>query len=85
MNIMSGRNARVAELKSRLKRKCRKKQRIRTTKDVLCLTKDDVKAHDKTFPFNDGGLNWWGNRPDRSRMKKTHRPNDERKKFYYRK
>jgi hypothetical protein len=82
---MSGRTARVAELKSRLKRHERKKQRMNTTKAVMALTKDDVRAGDKTYPSHGNSNYWWGPKSDRDRMKKPHRPNDESKKFYYRK
>jgi hypothetical protein len=80
---MSGRTARIAELKSRLKRHERKKQRMNTTKAVMALTKDDVRAGDKTYPSHGNYNYWWGSKSDRDRTKKPHRPNNESKKFYY--
>jgi hypothetical protein len=86
-NIMSL-GTRVSKLKSRLKRHERKKQRLSTTNGAISLTKDDVRAGDKTYPSHVNYKNGRGPRyiyikPDRDRRKEPHRPN-ERKKFYFR-
>lgn len=55
---------------------------MNTTKDVMALTKGDMKAGDRAFGAREY-YNWWGSKADHARTKKPHRPNDERKKFYY--
>lgn len=83
-NDMSGRTARAAKLKKELKRTERKKQRMNTSKDIMALTKGDVAAGDKAFSTYQRHR-WWGSDADQARTKRSHRPNDERRKFYYRK